>query len=54
MHRRYMATKELIGLFKTMEMEIMKGGQRREDTTQPYKVYEGWLTEIQGYIQKCS
>jgi len=46
-----MATKELIGLFKTMEMEIMKGGQRREDTTQPYKVYEGWLSEIQGYIQ---
>jgi hypothetical protein len=46
-----MGTKELIGLFKTMEVEIMKGGGSKEENTQPYKTYEGWLSEIEGYIQ---
>jgi len=55
-----MAATELIHLFKTMEREIMnyppvnstliKGGAKEEDT-QPYKTYAGWLTEIEGYIQ---
>jgi hypothetical protein len=51
MHRGYMATKELIELFQKMEVEIMKGGRSKEDNTQPYRTYEGWLSEIQGYIQ---
>jgi hypothetical protein len=46
-----MATRELIQLFQTMELEIMKGGKAREDITQPYKTYDGWLSEIEGYIQ---
>jgi len=46
-----MATRELIQLFQTMELEIMKGGKAREDTTQPYRTYDGWLSEIEGYIQ---
>jgi hypothetical protein len=46
-----MATRELIGLFQTMEVEIMKGGGSKEENTQPYKTYEGWLSEIEGYIQ---
>jgi hypothetical protein len=55
-----MAATELIDLFKTMEREIMnypplnstliKGGAKEEDT-QPYKTYAGWLNEIEGYIQ---
>jgi hypothetical protein len=51
MHTGYMATRELIQLFQTMELEIMKGGKAREDTTQPYKTYDGWLSEIEGYVQ---
>jgi len=42
--------KELIHLFKSMEREIVKGGGKDENT-QPYKTYEGWLSEIQGYVQ---
>jgi hypothetical protein len=51
MRRGYMATRELIQLFQTMEVEIIKGGKAKEDTTQPYRTYEGWLSEIEGYIQ---
>jgi len=46
-----MATRELIELFQTMEVEIMKRGRSKEENTQPYRTYEGWLSEIQGYIQ---
>jgi hypothetical protein len=43
--------KELIHLFESMEQEIVKGGGKDENT-QPYKTYEGWLSEIEGYIQR--
>lgn len=46
-----MAARELIDLFKTMEREIIKGGgNEREENTQPYRTYEKWLSEIEGYI----
>ena len=48
MHRIYMAARELIDLFKTMEREIIKGGGK--ENTQPYRMYEKWLSEIEGYI----
>jgi hypothetical protein len=41
----------IIHLFKTMEQEIIKGGGK-EENTQPYKTYEGWLSEIEEYIQQ--
>lgn len=47
-----MATKQLLQLFEKMEVEIIKGGKAKEETTQPYNTYEGWLSEIEGYIQK--
>jgi len=43
-----MAARELIDLFKTMEREIIKGGGK--ENTQPYRMYEKWLSEIEGYI----
>lgn len=52
MHRIYMAN-NLIHLFESMELEIVKGGGGgKEENTQPYKTYEGWLSEIEGYIQR--
>lgn len=41
----------IIHLFQTMEQEIIKGGGK-EENTQPYKTYEGWLSEIEEYIQR--
>jgi hypothetical protein len=38
-------------LFERMEEEIMKGGGK-EENTQPYKRYEDWLSEIEGYIER--
>ena len=46
-----MAARELIDLFETMELDIIKGGRGKEENTQPYRIYENWLTEIQGYIK---
>lgn len=46
-----MATNDIIHLFQTMELEIIKGGGGKEENTQPYKTYANWLSEIKGYIQ---
>lgn len=46
-----MAARELIDLFEKMELDIIKGGSGKEENTQPYRIYENWLTEIQGYIK---
>lgn len=37
-------------VLERMEEEIMGGG--KEEKTQPYKRYEEWLSEIEGYIQE--
>ena len=38
-------------LFHTMELDLIKGGMSKDNITQPYKIYDNWLSEIEDYIQ---
>ena len=47
----YMAL--LSHLFHSMELDLIHGGMSmsKDNITQPYKIYDHWLSEIEDYIQ---
>ena len=45
----YMAL--LFHLFHSMELDLIHGGMSKDNITQPYKIYDDWLSEIEDYIQ---
>lgn len=47
----YMA--QLFHLFHSMELDLIHGGMSmsKDNITQPYKIYDNWLSEIEDYIQ---
>jgi hypothetical protein len=45
----YMAL--LSHLFHSMELDLIHGGMSKDNITQPYKIYDDWLSEIEDYIQ---
>ena len=49
----YMALLSLSHLFHSMELDLIKGGMSmsKDNITQPYKIYDDWLSEIEDYIQ---
>ena len=48
-----MALLSLSHLFHSMELDLIKGGMSmsKDNITQPYKIYDDWLSEIEDYIQ---
>jgi hypothetical protein len=48
-----MALLSLSHLFHSMELDLIKGGMSmsKDNITQPYKIYDNWLSEIEDYIQ---
>ena len=44
---------QLSHLFHSMELDLIHGGMSmsKDNITQPYKIYNDWLSEIEDYIQ---